>query len=83
MPATAFLTLQRRRGDDTPGDHHVEDRLAHAILFNLRNIGPAVGKGSTLLAVKWVVGALVGLIAYMFAGSDGLILGMVPLAIIV
>lgn len=50
--------------------------------INLRNIGPAVGKGTTLLAVKWIVGALVGLLAYMLAGANGLFLGMVPLAII-
>lgn len=50
--------------------------------INLRNIGPAAGKGSTLLAVKWIVGALVGLIAYILAGANGLFFGMVPLAIV-
>lgn len=50
--------------------------------INLRNVGTAFAKGATLLAMKWVVGAAVGLIAYMFAGPDGLFLGLVPLAII-
>lgn len=50
--------------------------------INLRSVGPAAAKGVTLLAVKWVAGAAVGLAAYAFAGVDGLFLGMVPLAII-
>lgn len=50
--------------------------------INLRNVGAALGKGATLLAVKWLVGAGVGLIAYILAGPNGLFLGMVPLAII-
>lgn len=50
--------------------------------IDLRNVGPALGKGITLLAVKWVVGAGVGLAAYTLAGNNGLFFGMVPLAII-
>lgn len=50
--------------------------------INLRNIGPAIGKGSTLLVVKWLVGAGIGLLAYALAGTNGLFFGMVPLAII-
>lgn len=50
--------------------------------INLKNVGTAFAKGATLLAMKWVVGAAVGLIAYMFAGPDGLFIGLVPLAII-
>jgi 2-keto-3-deoxygluconate permease len=50
--------------------------------INLRNVGAAAGKGATLLAVKWLVGAGVGLLAYMLAGSNGLFLGLAPLAII-
>ncbi|MCF8482507.1 MAG: 2-keto-3-deoxygluconate permease [Rhodospirillum sp.] len=50
--------------------------------INLRNVGAAAAKGATLLAVKWVVGAAVGLIAYALAGPEGLFLGLVPLAIV-
>lgn len=50
--------------------------------INLRNVGVSLGKGATLLATKWVVGAVVGLIAYIFADSNGLWLGLAPIAII-
>lgn len=50
--------------------------------INLTNIGTSVAKGSTLLAVKWIAGAAVGLVAFALAGADGLFLGMVPLAIV-
>jgi len=50
--------------------------------INLRNIGVSLGKGATLLIAKWIVGAIVGLIAYIFAGDDGLWLGLAPVAII-
>jgi len=50
--------------------------------ISLRNVGTAFAKGATLLVLKWVVGAAVGLLAYAVAGSEGLFLGLVPLAII-
>ncbi|QKS72629.1 2-keto-3-deoxygluconate permease [Paenalkalicoccus suaedae] len=50
--------------------------------INLRNVGVSLGKGATLLGVKWAVGAAVGLLAYMFAGDNGLFLGLAPIAII-
>ncbi|SDZ65687.1 2-keto-3-deoxygluconate permease [Evansella caseinilytica] len=50
--------------------------------INLRNVGVSLGKGMTLLAVKWIVGATVGFIAYLFAGENGLFLGLAPIAII-
>ncbi|SIT66061.1 2-keto-3-deoxygluconate permease [Edaphobacillus lindanitolerans] len=50
--------------------------------INLRSFGVSVGKGATLLATKWIVGAAVGLIAYMLADSNGLWLGLAPIAII-
>ncbi len=50
--------------------------------INLRNVGVSLGKGATLLATKWVVGAIVGLLAYMFAGDNGLWMGLAPIAII-
>lgn len=50
--------------------------------INVRNFGVSLAKGATLLTTKWVVGALVGLIAYMFAGDNGLWFGLAPLAII-
>lgn len=50
--------------------------------INLRSFGVSLAKGATLLGVKWLVGAAVGLIAYTFAGEDSLWLGLAPLAII-
>jgi len=50
--------------------------------INFKTAGSAVGKGVTLLVFKWVIGAAFGLIAIMFAGSNGLFLGLAPLAII-
>lgn len=50
--------------------------------INVRSAGVALGKGFTLLLVKWLVGAFVGLIAYIAAGPNGLFLGLTPLAII-
>lgn len=56
--------------------------LTAGALIDLRSFGISMAKGTTLLLVKWVVGALVGLLAYTLAGADGLWLGMAPLAII-
>ncbi|WP_018924865.1 2-keto-3-deoxygluconate permease [Salsuginibacillus kocurii] len=50
--------------------------------INVKNVGVTIGKGVTLLTVKWLVGATIGLIAYMFAGPEGLFLGLAPIAII-
>lgn len=50
--------------------------------INVRTFGVSLAKGATLLTTKWVVGALVGLIAYMFAGDNGLWLGIAPIAVI-
>jgi len=50
--------------------------------INLRNVGVSLGKGAVLLTTKWLVGAAIGLLAYIFAGSDGLWLGLTPIAII-
>src|SRR5699024_1289559 len=50
--------------------------------INFRNVGVSLGKGVTLLTTKWIVGAAVGLLAYIFAGADGLWLGLAPIAII-
>ncbi|WP_188456216.1 2-keto-3-deoxygluconate permease [Virgibacillus oceani] len=50
--------------------------------INFRNVGVSLGKGATLLTTKWLVGALIGLIAYIFAGENGLWLGLAPIAII-
>jgi len=50
--------------------------------INVRNVGVSLGKGATLLITKWVVGAIVGLVAFMFAGENGLWLGLAPIAII-
>ncbi|TWT25177.1 2-keto-3-deoxygluconate permease [Planomicrobium sp. CPCC 101110] len=50
--------------------------------INVRMFGVSLAKGATLLTTKWVVGAAVGLIAYMFAGENGLWLGIAPIAVI-
>ena len=50
--------------------------------ISVKNVGVSLGKGASLLALKWVVGAAVGLIAYLLADSNGLFIGMAPLAII-
>ena len=50
--------------------------------INLRTARASVAKGVTLLVVKWLVGALVGLLAYWLADNNGLFLGLAPIAII-
>lgn len=50
--------------------------------INFKNAGTAVAKGTTMLVTKWVIGAGFGMIAYIFAGPNGLFLGLAPLAII-
>ncbi len=50
--------------------------------ISVKSVGVSLGKGATLLGLKWVVGAVVGLIAFWLADSNGLFLGMAPLAII-
>ncbi|EXX84682.1 2-keto-3-deoxygluconate permease [Paenibacillus darwinianus] len=50
--------------------------------INLRNFGVSVGKGATLLTMKWLVGATIGLLAFALAGPNGLFLGLAPIAII-
>jgi 2-keto-3-deoxygluconate permease len=50
--------------------------------INVRMFGVSLAKGATLLTTKWVVGAAFGLIAYIFAGDNGLWLGIAPIAVI-
>lgn len=50
--------------------------------INLRQVGVSLGKGATLLMTKWIVGVLIGLIAYLFADQNGLWFGLAPIAII-
>lgn len=50
--------------------------------INVKMFGVSLAKGATLLTTKWLVGAAVGLIAYMFAGENGLWLGIAPIAVI-
>ncbi len=50
--------------------------------INVKTFGVSLAKGGTLLATKWIVGAIFGLIAYMFAGNNGLWLGIAPIAVI-
>ncbi|MEK5231428.1 2-keto-3-deoxygluconate permease [Lysinibacillus sp. FSL K6-0232] len=49
--------------------------------LNMKSFGVSIAKGSVLLGVKWLVAAVFTLLAYMFMGSDGLWLGLAPLAI--
>ncbi|MFQ3545687.1 2-keto-3-deoxygluconate permease [Halobacillus rhizosphaerae] len=50
--------------------------------INLKTVGVSLGKGATLLTVKWVVGAAFGLLAYLLAGENGLWIGLAPIAIV-
>ncbi|NGP45155.1 2-keto-3-deoxygluconate permease [Bacillaceae bacterium SIJ1] len=50
--------------------------------INFKTAGVSLGKGATLLTVKWIVGAIFGLLAYMLAGENGLWMGLAPIAII-
>ncbi|MCM3130717.1 2-keto-3-deoxygluconate permease [Paenibacillus provencensis] len=51
--------------------------------ITFKSAGSSVAKGVTLLVVKWAIGAIIGLIAILFADSStGLFLGLAPLAII-
>ncbi|OWR32633.1 2-keto-3-deoxygluconate permease [Saccharibacillus sp. O23] len=50
--------------------------------INLRTAKASVAKGLTLLSVKWLLGAAVGLLAFWLADSNGLFLGLAPIAII-
>lgn len=50
--------------------------------LNMKSFGVSLAKGTTLLAIKWGVAVVFTLIAYMFAGPNGLWLGLAPLAII-
>ncbi|GAA0363276.1 2-keto-3-deoxygluconate permease [Bacillus horti] len=50
--------------------------------INLKGAGVSLAKGATLLSVKWLIGASVGLLAYLMAGPNGLFLGIAPIAII-
>ncbi|WP_028392442.1 2-keto-3-deoxygluconate permease [Bacillus cihuensis] len=50
--------------------------------ITFKTAGSSVGKGVTLLVFKWVLGSLVGLLAFWLADDNGLFLGLAPLAII-
>ncbi|MBR2563014.1 MAG: 2-keto-3-deoxygluconate permease [Paenibacillus sp.] len=50
--------------------------------ITFKTAGSSVGKGLTLLTFKWVIGAAFGFIAILLADSNGLFLGLAPLAII-
>ncbi|WP_170006112.1 2-keto-3-deoxygluconate permease [Bacillus fonticola] len=50
--------------------------------INVKTFGVSLAKGGTLLGTKWIVGAIFGLIAYSFAGDNGLWLGLAPIAVI-
>ncbi|MEF2243786.1 MULTISPECIES: 2-keto-3-deoxygluconate permease [unclassified Paenibacillus] len=50
--------------------------------INLKTARSSVGKGVTLLVFKWVLGSLIGLLGFWLADSNGLFLGLAPMAII-
>lgn len=56
--------------------------LCSGAQIDVKNAGSAVGKGFTLLIVKWIVGAVVGLLAYILADNGNFILGLTPIAIV-
>lgn len=68
----------------------VDSALAFIALFllcagaqiNLSDAGVSLGKGSVLLAMKWTVGAAMGLAGYALAGPTGRAFGLSPLAIV-
>ena len=49
--------------------------------LNMKSFGVSLAKGTTLLAVGWAVAAVFTLLAFMFAGTNGLWLGLAPLAV--
>ena len=49
--------------------------------LNMKSFGVSLAKGTTLLVVKWAVAAVFTLLAFMFAGTNGLWLGLAPLAV--
>ncbi|MEW9501110.1 2-keto-3-deoxygluconate permease [Jeotgalibacillus marinus] len=50
--------------------------------INVKTFGVSLAKGATLLTTKWIVGAIFGLLAFMFAGDNGLWMGLAPIAVI-
>lgn len=50
--------------------------------ITFKTAGTSVKKGITLLTLKWAIGAGVGLVAIIFANSNGLFLGLAPIAIV-
>lgn len=50
--------------------------------INLKTAKGALAKGTTMLVGKWGIGAAFGIVGYLLAGSNGLFLGLAPLAII-
>lgn len=51
--------------------------------ITLKSAGSSIKKGTTLLIIKWIIGAAVGLIAIFLADDEsGLFLGLAPIAII-
>ena len=50
--------------------------------ITFKTAGTSVKKGLTLLSFKWGIGAGVGLLAIILADSNGLFLGLAPIAII-
>ena len=50
--------------------------------INIKTAKGALAKGTTMLVGKWVIGAAFGIVGYLLAGSNGLFLGLAPLAII-
>jgi 2-keto-3-deoxygluconate permease len=50
--------------------------------INVKNAGIVVAKGATMIGVKWIIGAVFGMLAYLLAGPSGLFLGIAPIAFI-
>lgn len=50
--------------------------------INIKTAKGALAKGTTMLVGKWLIGAAFGIVGYLLADSNGLFLGLAPLAII-
>lgn len=49
--------------------------------LNLKSFGVSIAKGTVLLGLKWFIAAIFTFIALVFAGSNGLFLGLAPIAV--
>lgn len=56
--------------------------LSTGAQINIRNAKTAVAKGLSFLVIEFAIGTGFGLLAFLLAGSNGLFIGLAPLAIL-